>query len=164
MTTQTQLENAFDIKTKKLNYKLLVQEVLNSSTQELEHMFFAQYPYSITNRVLAATQCHKQGFKFGLLQCVSKWTEQNRTQKANAHKLWLRMPCTYIKRDKYTKQPILNENGDKQYGQCYKFANNWLVYDQTEGQELDTKELNTILKEYEELTIELYICAIQNKF
>lgn len=142
-TTTTQQAKAFDIKTKAINYNVLVEEIFNSTPQELNSMFFMQYPYSLTNKALATVQCHAQGFKFGLLQCCSKWTEQNRTQKKNAQRLWLRMPSTYIKKDKHG-QIILNENGEPEKAFYYKFANNWLVYDQTEGQELDMQELNHV--------------------
>ena len=135
---------AFDIKSKKLNYELLLNEVVNADKHEVNAMFFAQYPYSIMNRVLACAQCHVQGYKFGLLQCVSKWIEQNRTKKVNAHKLWLRLPITYKLYDKYTKKPILNEHGEQEYGRSYKFVNNWLVYDQTDGEELNMDEIHAI--------------------
>lgn len=138
-------QQPFDIKNKTLNYEMLLNEVVNADKHEVNAMFFAQYPYSIMNRVLACSQCHMQGFKFGLLQCGSKWAEQGRTKKANAKKLWLRLPISYKKYDKYTKQPILDENGNQEYGHGYKFANNWLVYEQTEGKELEQKELNAIM-------------------
>lgn len=139
MTTQV-----FDLKTKKLNYELLLGEVVNADKHEVNSMFFAEYQFSITNRILACAQCHMQGYKFGLLQCISKWTEQNRTKKSDAKKLWLRLPVTYKLYDKYTKKPLLDDNGKEQFGRGYKFANNWLVYDQTEGQELNQNELHAI--------------------
>lgn len=134
----------FDIKSKKLNYELMLNEVVNADKHEVNAMFFAQYPFSIMNRVLACSQCHAQGYKFGLLQCMSKWTEQGRTKKANASKLWLRLPIIYKLYDKLTKEPLLDKDGKQKYSMTYKFVNNWLVYDQTEGQELSMDDIHAI--------------------
>lgn len=137
-------KNIFDIKSKKLNYELLLNAVINANKNEVNAMFHAQHVFSMRNKILACAQCHAQGFNFGLMQCVSKWHEQNRTQKQNASKLWLRLPVSYKLYDKYTKKPILDDDGKQKYRHGFKFANNWLVYDQTDGAELDMQELNTI--------------------
>lgn len=134
----------FDMKTKKLNYELMFNEVITADKHEVNSMFFAEYQFSVTNRILACVQCHAQGYKFGLLQCMSKWIEQGRTKKADAKKLWLRLPVTYKLYDKYTKKPLLDDNGKQKYGMSYKFVNNWLVYSQTDGEELNMDDIHAI--------------------
>ena len=120
--------------------KDMLMDCLNMPNSEIAECLQGNYQYSILNLLLCKWQLKQQGYNMGLIQCGSKWREDNRTQKQGAKKLWMRLPVTIYERDS-KGNILLDEKGNKKISYIrFKFAQNWLAYDQTQGD--DDKSVN----------------------
>lgn len=139
MTTNT-LNKFFTIEKSGANLnkdmiKELLMDCLSMPNSEIAECLQGNYNYSVLNLLLCKWQLKQQGFNMGLIQCGSKWREENRTQKQGAKKLWMRLPVIVYEKDS-KGNILLDEKGNKKISYIrFKFAQNWLAYDQTIGKD-----------------------------
>ena len=143
MTATTKTKKFFTINGSKTNLdegviKDMLNDCLNMENAQFASMLTGNYTYSVLNLLLCRMQLKFQGYNMGVIKCLSKWTAENRYKKQGAVKLWMRLPVVHkVYKDGKVE---LDADGKEKTYKTFKFANNWLAYDQTIGANDDTIE------------------------